>query len=531
MKAKGLGLICAAAMAIAASAGSCLAQPEQYPSDTLKFVCAFPAGSGADIIVRHFAEKIRPLAGRTVIVENRPGAGGMVALAYTAKSNPDGHTIFLAGGNAVAANMHLLKSASRREQGNRRRGHYQCDAVHARGGCAVSGAKRSRNLLPPPAPLQEKGNKASYAYSSPFAKVIAEMFKVKEGLSTVDVSYRSAADLLNDLASGAIDFGVYDPVVALAQANSGKLRILAISTPQRTRASAELPTFMEQGVAVDLPGWWAAMVPSGTPKATVLKINEWFHTVLDTKDTQEFLQRIGADPLITPTDAAQALFLKEIDAWREYVRLAKIDRNNARRGTLDAPRGVAATQSILTPLALIGAAHFSISLLRKSPRYCGVVRSSDTICAPSGASLSFTDGDFIACDRDRIHLLHDGVRCALRHEEGVPGVGFEVRRALFKRGRQVRQGRRARLVEDRERLDRAAIDLRLRRGDDLAQEVDLAGREVLHRRTRAAIGHVGDVGADHVVEQARSRDGSPSRRRPNRISSSSGWPWRRRRIP
>ena len=73
------------------------------------FVCAFAPGSGADVIVRHFAEKIRPLAGKNIIVENKPGANGMLALTYTAKSKPDGHTVFLAGGNAVAANMHLIK--------------------------------------------------------------------------------------------------------------------------------------------------------------------------------------------------------------------------------------------------------------------------------------------------------------------------------------------------------------------------------------------------------------------------------------
>ena len=322
MKAFGFGVFCAVAALFAASLGTAAAQTESFPSEPLKFVCAFPAGSGADIIVRHFAEKIRPLAGRNVIVENKPGAGGMLALVYTAKSKPDGHTMFLAGGNAVAANMHLFKTP-------------QVDAAQEIVAAAtinampfmvaVDAKSPHKNIKELSGALARKGGNASYAYSSPFAKVIAELFKVREGLATVDVSYRSAADSLNDLSSGAIDFGVYDPIVALAQASSGKLRILAISTPQRTKASEDLPTFIEQGVAVDLPGWWAAMVPAATPKPVVAKINDWFRAVLETPDTKDFLRSIGADPLIMTAGDSQALFLKEIDAWKEYVRLARID--------------------------------------------------------------------------------------------------------------------------------------------------------------------------------------------------------------
>lgn len=318
---KRIGILCATLLSLAMGAATGKAQ-DNYPSDTIKFVCAFPAGSGADIIVRHFAEKIRPLAGRNVIVENRPGAGGMVALTYTAKAKPDGHTVFLAGGNAVAANMHLIKNP----QVDGKREIVVAATINAMPFMlAVDGNSPYRSIPDLTKALAEKKGKGSYAFSSPFAKVIAELYKVRGNLETVGVSYRAAADSLNDLASGALDFGVYDPIVALAQAKTGKLRILAISTPQRTKASADLPTFVEQGANVDLPGWWAAMVPSGTPKPVVQKLNDWFKTVLENQESREFLLQMGADPMITSADAAQALFIKEIEAWGEYVRLAKIE--------------------------------------------------------------------------------------------------------------------------------------------------------------------------------------------------------------
>ena len=109
MIARRLTILLTVAMAWISAPGAS-AQTADYPSGTIRFVCGFPPASGADVMVRHFAQKVSPLAGRNIIVENKPGAGGMLALTYTAKSKPDGLTVYLAGGNAVAANMHLVKN-------------------------------------------------------------------------------------------------------------------------------------------------------------------------------------------------------------------------------------------------------------------------------------------------------------------------------------------------------------------------------------------------------------------------------------
>ena len=85
-----------------------IAQP--YPTQDIHFVCGFAAGSGADIIVRFFAEKMRPLVGRPIVVENKPGASGSLATEYVARSKPDGHTIQIAGASSLAANMHLFRN-------------------------------------------------------------------------------------------------------------------------------------------------------------------------------------------------------------------------------------------------------------------------------------------------------------------------------------------------------------------------------------------------------------------------------------
>ena len=95
-----------AAVALAVSSG---AQAQQYPNQDIHFICAFPPGSGADVIVRYFAEKVRPLTGKNIVVENRSGAGGNIAIEYVAKAKPDGYTVFVHGVSGVATNMNTFK--------------------------------------------------------------------------------------------------------------------------------------------------------------------------------------------------------------------------------------------------------------------------------------------------------------------------------------------------------------------------------------------------------------------------------------
>ena len=121
-------------MAVALAAASIGARAQDYPSQDIRFICGFPAGSGADVLVRYFAEKVRPIANRTIIVENKVGAAGNIAAEYTARSKPDGHTVYIHAASAIAANMHLFKKppidAAKRSADRRR---HQQAAVHGDG--------------------------------------------------------------------------------------------------------------------------------------------------------------------------------------------------------------------------------------------------------------------------------------------------------------------------------------------------------------------------------------------------------------
>ncbi|HVG51006.1 MAG TPA: tripartite tricarboxylate transporter substrate-binding protein, partial [Xanthobacteraceae bacterium] len=116
----------------------------------------------------------------------------------------------------------------------------------------------------------------------------------------------------------------YDPVVAIAQAQSGRVRILGVGLKERLSAAPDLPTMTEQGVPIDLPSWFAAIVPAATPKPVVNEINRLFSTVVGMEETKAFLQKFGTDPWISTPEEGQARLMRDLEVWPEYIRLAKI---------------------------------------------------------------------------------------------------------------------------------------------------------------------------------------------------------------
>jgi tripartite-type tricarboxylate transporter receptor subunit TctC len=310
----------AATMALAPAAQ---AQAQEYPSQDIRFICGFPAGSGADVLVRYFGEKVRQAANRTIIVENKVGAAGNIAAVYTARSKPDGHTVYVHAASAIAANMHLFK-APPIDAGK----DLQIVAGINKQPFMVVVAANSpyQTLAELTEAMKKKGDKASYAQSNTSGKVMGELYKRATGIQAVEVPYRTANDALNDFASGTIDYGTVDPVFALSQARAGRLRMLAVSTSHRMQAVPELPTMTEAGVpGVELLTWFAVMVPSATPRPIVDKLNKWFNDVLATEETKKFLNSFGGDPFITTPDDGQALFRQGIKDWEGFVKMAKIE--------------------------------------------------------------------------------------------------------------------------------------------------------------------------------------------------------------
>ncbi|MBM3608431.1 MAG: tripartite tricarboxylate transporter substrate binding protein [Alphaproteobacteria bacterium] len=296
---------------------------DAYPSKDVKFVCAFPAGSGADVYVRYFAERMKPIMKRNIVVDNRVGAIGNIATTYTARSKPDGYTIFVHAPSSLAANMHLFKKppvdAVKEIQ--------VAATINIQPFMLTVGAKSPHKTMDELVKaVRAKGDKASFATTNPTSRVSSALFKRILDLKAVEVQYRTGADTLNDMNSGVIDYCMHDPVTAIANTNNGRLRILGVTTRERMKALPDVPSLHELGAkGLDVPGWWGAMVPAATPKPIVNKLNAMWRQVIDSEETRQFMAKFGADTWSASPEEAQKKLAEDVRAWGEYIKVAGIE--------------------------------------------------------------------------------------------------------------------------------------------------------------------------------------------------------------
>jgi len=311
----------ASALALGA-VGAPGARAQAYPTQDLHFICGFPAGSGADAIVRHYADRVKTLANRTVIVENRPGAGANIAVEHVAKSKPDGYTILVHGGSGLAANMNLYKRPPVENVSA-----LQMFATINRQAfmLVVEAGKPWKSVAELTAAMKQKGDKATYATSAPPSIVMGAIYKNAAGLNSTDVNYRTSGDIMNDMLSGAVDYAMMEPVFSTAQHRQGKLRVLGVSSAQRLQAAPDLPTMAEQGIPMGMNLWWAAMVPSKTPRPIVEQLHEWFNKITSSEETKKFLNTFASDPYLLTPDQAQAELEREVKVWSDYMKIAKLE--------------------------------------------------------------------------------------------------------------------------------------------------------------------------------------------------------------
>ncbi len=317
---RSVGLL--AALTAVMSMAPCDVRAQDYPSQDIRLICGFPPGSGADIFVRYFAEKLRPIAGRTVVVENKVGAASNIATEYVARSRPDGHTLYPFAGTTVAASMHLFKNPPV-DVGKALR--VVATTSNLAFMLAVDAKSPHRTAAELTAAMKQKGSRASYAVAANPGRIMGAIYKNAAHLDALEVQYRTAQDSLNEMTSGRIDYGLHDPIFALAQQREGRLRVLAVSTGKRLQSQPNLPTMAESGIPMDLTLWWGVMVPAATPKPIIDTINRWFSQIVGSEETKKFLNDYGADPMINTPERSQEMFEIAIKEWGEYVRMARIE--------------------------------------------------------------------------------------------------------------------------------------------------------------------------------------------------------------
>jgi tripartite-type tricarboxylate transporter receptor subunit TctC len=296
---------------------------QDYPSREIRAICNFGVGTGADILVRYYSDQLSKLTGKPVIVENRPGANGNVASDAVAKSKPDGYTIMITpGSSTLAAAPHL----TRKMPFDPVKDFAPVTTVLSLAfGVIVSAALPVNNIAELTEYLKKKPNNGTFGTSNNTGLVGAELYKERAGLKSLSVPYKTTPQAMTDLLSGQLDFVVADGTFINQQIRGGKIKLLAVTSANRTTAFPNVPTMAESGFpGFDLIAWWGVVVPAGTPKPIVDKLESLFNQIAVSDDTRKFLAIAASDVLPGNQAKMGALIKNDMDRWAGYVKLANI---------------------------------------------------------------------------------------------------------------------------------------------------------------------------------------------------------------
>jgi tripartite-type tricarboxylate transporter receptor subunit TctC len=314
------------AFAAIATLGLSAHAQSDWPKQTVKLVVPFTAGSGTDIIARAVAEKLGTALGQTVIIENKPGAGGTIAANQVAKSPADGYTLLVhSSGHVVNPALYpslpydTLKDLS---------------GVTALASLpnimVVSPAKGYKDVKDLLAKVKAKPDGFNYASAGngSATHINAEKFRVAAGITATHIPFRGTPEALTETISGRIDWFFAPIVSALPLVKDGKLQALAVGTPKRSDDLPNVPTTAEAGVPGSEYTFWVGMLaPSGTPRAVVDKLNAEVVKILNNKEFKTKLDNIGADPMPMTPAAFDSFIRSETEAVAKLVQAAGIKAN------------------------------------------------------------------------------------------------------------------------------------------------------------------------------------------------------------
>jgi tripartite-type tricarboxylate transporter receptor subunit TctC len=295
-----------------------------WPSQVIKFVVPFTPGGSTDLLARVIAQKLEPVLRQSIIVENRPGAGGSIAAGAVARGEADGYTFLMGHIGTLAFNPSLYPSLP-------------YDPVKDFVPVALVASVPNILTVNPQLPVKSYAEFVAYAKANPgklnfgsggvgsAAHVAGAYLGFAAGYEAVHVPYRGTGPMINDLVGGAIQFTLTGGPAVLPLAAGGKLRTLAVSSLERVPFAPGLPTIAESGLPkFDAVQWYGLVAPVKTPEAIVRRLNSEINALMDSPEIAKNLQNDGAIAIKTTPDAFAAHIASEISVWRDVIRRAGI---------------------------------------------------------------------------------------------------------------------------------------------------------------------------------------------------------------
>ena len=299
------------------------AQAQDYPSKPIRFIVSFPPGGSSDLIARAIAPRMAERMGQPVLVENRPGAGGMIGVEMVAKAPPDGYTIGLAAAGALSSNISLYPSMPYHPE----RDLAPVSMLAMIPFFLVAHPSQPASLKELIDTAKARPGMIAYGYggNGSTMHLAGELFNMMAGVTLQPVPYKGSGPVSTDVLGGQVPLGVVDVPSAIAHVRAGKMRALAVTSKRRISAAPEVPTFEEAGVpGYEAIGWFGAVAPAQTPADIVNRLNREIAAALSVPEIRERALAAGAEPLTNTPQEFAAIIREETRKWALVIRTAGI---------------------------------------------------------------------------------------------------------------------------------------------------------------------------------------------------------------
>lgn len=313
-----------AAVALACALAVPAAAQDRWPARAIRMIVPFPPGSSPDLVARMLNDKLGQALGQPVVVENRPGAGGMVGTGAVAKAAPDGYTIGLSIPGPLAVNTVLMQKM-------------EYDPFRDLAPVGVVAASPNVLVVDPKLGVSDVQGFVALARSQPgrlnygsvgngsASHLTMELLKQLAGIDLVHVPYPGSPQVNTAILNGQIAGGFVVPATAMPLVQAGRLKALGATTTTRSVVLPDMPTVAEQG----FPGfrstaWIAAVAPAGTPEAIVGRLSWELVKIIRADDVRQRMIAIYFQPVGTAPEALRILMREEAERWGKVIRTAGV---------------------------------------------------------------------------------------------------------------------------------------------------------------------------------------------------------------
>jgi tripartite-type tricarboxylate transporter receptor subunit TctC len=317
---KVIGLLLGLLALASGAARPALAQ-EVYPNKPIRIVVGYSAGGGNDIIVRVLAPHLSDGLRQPVVIENRPGAQGIIANEIVAKAAPDGYTLLMGPSGPMTMNPGIYAKLP-------------YDSLRDYAPITMIGSFPLILVVNPELPIatvkeliahaKSSPQKANYGASAAPFQLAAELFNQKTGTKFQYIPYKGSGESVNAVLSGQVTMTIADPPPVVGPLKGGRVRGLAITSAKRHPAFPDLPTMREAGVDIEVVLWTAFLAPAGTPQPVVRRIRDEVARVVKLPDVRERFAAMGIDPVANSPDEFRRIMAADIAKWTAVAKAANI---------------------------------------------------------------------------------------------------------------------------------------------------------------------------------------------------------------